>query len=164
MALALVMTMTLSLPAQETGKQKDGLTNRTEKRIEAMEKRLLLDDKTAAEFAPLYKEYLEALGNCRVKADEKATGDEAILARLKAKLSTEQAKAETKLKYVEKFSKILTARQVELLFDTPRMNRPATPRSGQTFSRDSLRQRPTNAQLRQQSVQRRVAAPLKVEK
>lgn len=126
-ALLLAMTMSLGLSAQNAGKQ-DNPEKRIERRIENMEKKLMLDDKTAAEFAPLYKEYLAALRDCRVKPDKDLKGDEAILNRLKAGLATKEKIAATKQKYVDKFAKILTARQVRQLFserDRRNNDRPA---------------------------------------
>lgn len=38
---------------------------RIEMRVERMQRQLMLDDKTAAQFAPVYKEYLEALEACK---------------------------------------------------------------------------------------------------
>ena len=49
--------------------QKKKLTpeQRQEMQINRMQKSLMLDDETAAKFAPLYKEYLEALKACRTE-------------------------------------------------------------------------------------------------
>lgn len=115
-ALLLAMTMSLGLSAQNVRKQDDP-EQRIERRVENLTKQLMLDDKTAPEFAKLYKEYAAALRNCRVKPDKDLKGDEAILDRLKARLATREKVAATKQQYVDKFAKILTARQVNQLFD-----------------------------------------------
>lgn len=115
-ALLLAMTMSLGLSAQNAGKQADP-EKRIERRVEQLTKQLMLDEKTAAEFAPLYKEYVAALRESRVKPDKELKGDEAILDRLKARLATQEKTAATKQKYVEKFAKMLTARQLDSLFN-----------------------------------------------
>ena len=115
-ALLLAMTMSFGLSAQNVRKQDDP-EQRIERRVENLTKQLMLDDKTAPEFAKLYKEYAAALRNCRVKPDKDLKGDEAILDRLKARLATREKVAATKQQYVDKFAKILTARQVNQLFE-----------------------------------------------
>ncbi len=115
-AVLLAMTMSLGLSAQNVGKQAER-ENRIESRINQLTKKLMLDEKTAAQFAPLYKEYVAALRSCRVKPDKELKGDEAILDRLKARLTTREKTAATKQQYVDKFAKILTARQVNRLFE-----------------------------------------------
>ena len=128
-ALLLAMTMSLGLSAQNVRKQADP-EKRIERRVEQLSKQLMLDDKTAARFAPLYKEYVAALRSCRVKPDKELKGDEAILDRLKARLTTREKTAATKQQYVDKFAKILTARQVSQLFeerDGRKDGRPARP-------------------------------------
>ena len=75
-ALLLAMTMSLGLSAQNVRRQADP-EKRIERRVEQLSKQLMLDDKTAARFAPLYKEYVAALRSCRVKPDKELKGDEA---------------------------------------------------------------------------------------
>lgn len=36
-----------------------------DRRVKMMEKKLVMDDATAAKFTPLYKEYLQAMKDCR---------------------------------------------------------------------------------------------------
>ena len=68
-AVLLAMTMSLGLSAQNVGKQAER-ENRIESRINQLTKKLMLDEKTAAQFAPLYKEYVADLRFCRVKPDK----------------------------------------------------------------------------------------------
>lgn len=115
MAFALVMG---NVVAQTPGKCQN-LTpeKRIELRTEQMQKRLMLDEKTAAQFAPLYKEYLQALWACHseVKCTKDAT-DAEIKEALSNRLKMQRALVDTQEKYLEKFSKMLTARQLEVIF------------------------------------------------
>lgn len=100
-----------------------------EMRTQRMQQELLLDDATAAQFAPLYAEYLKALRDCRKevsdckaaqakeKTEKKALTDAEIRKRLEAKIRMQCSLAETKAKYFDRFSKLLSARQLEKLFD-----------------------------------------------
>ena len=90
-----------------------------------MEQSLMLDDKTAAKFTPLYKEYLEAMKESRalpkngkgVKEDKKKRRtDEDIMKALEDRMDRQQKMLDTKKKYFNEFKKILTPRQLEKVF------------------------------------------------
>ena len=51
--------------AQKPEKRELTPAERMDASLKRLEGRLMLDEETAAKFAPLYKEYLEALRNCR---------------------------------------------------------------------------------------------------
>ena len=94
----------------------------TEFQAKRMENRLMLDDATAAKFIPLYKEYLQALKDCR-KPDEAQTGkrnfertDEEIEQAIQDRFDRQQKALDTKKKYFDSFKKILNARQLEKVF------------------------------------------------
>ena len=57
--------------------QKKKLTpeQRQEIQINRMQKSLMLDDETAAKFAPLYKEYLEAMQQCKPACPKQQKGE-----------------------------------------------------------------------------------------
>ena len=101
-----------------------------EMQINRMQKCLMLDDETAAKFAPLYKEYLEALKACRTdmkqeKPQQPKTDrtDAEIKKQLEERLAQQKKIVETKQTYLAKFEKILNARQLEKLFAAPRHNK-----------------------------------------
>ena len=52
-------------PAQRRVKQKPTPEQMMDRHVKMMEKRLVMDDATAAKFTPLYKEYLQAMKDCR---------------------------------------------------------------------------------------------------
>lgn len=114
-----------ALSAQTPEKKQRHLTpeQRVEQQVERMEKQLLLDDETAAKFAPLYKEYLEALAQCRpaplkeeIEARREKLTDEAIDQRMQARFELQKKRLEVKESYYKKFKEILTMRQVEKVF------------------------------------------------
>lgn len=122
--LAFAMSV-LALSAQTPENQRKQLTpeQRVEQQVERMEKQLLLDDETAAKFAPLYKEYIEALAQCRpaapkekIKPRQEKLTDEAIDQRMQARFELQKKRLDVKETYYKKFKEILTMRQVEKIF------------------------------------------------
>lgn len=118
----MVLTMLVCGSSYAVAQTSEKCPNSTpEKRIELrtaqMQQRLMLDEKTAAQFAPLYKEYLQALWACHseVKCTKDAT-DAQIKETLSNRLKMQRALVDTQEKYLEKFSKLLTARQLEVIF------------------------------------------------
>ena len=113
-------------------KEKMSQEQRIEKRVEGLCNKLMLSDKESAQFSVMYKDYLKALKDCRPARNEKQEGmkskerkpltDEQIMARMKSRYESEKKVAEVKLAYMEKFSKILSARQVQMVMqDKPKM-------------------------------------------
>ena len=91
-----------------------------DKRCQRMESQLALDEKTAAKFTPLYKEYLNSLrschsSNCRLGKNSQPTDADRI-ARMERNFETRQMMLDTQKKYFNEFKKILNARQLETLF------------------------------------------------
>lgn len=130
---ALMMTAILgcgTILAQPAAPKGDKLTKeqRQEMKIKQMEKRLMLDEATAAKFAPLYKEYLEAMKQCRPAPAEtpekgkKELTDAQLDQLMKDRFAMRKKLIETQETYYNKFKGILNIRQVEALFkaDTPR--------------------------------------------
>lgn len=102
---------------------------RTELQVKRMQQRLLLDEATAAKFTPLYTEYLNALKECRKGCPDRkelkgqqptqpATPptDQEIRDRIKARIQAQRERADIQAKYLDKFAKLLSARQLELVF------------------------------------------------
>lgn len=97
-----------------------------EKQVNRMANQLMLDDATAAKFAPLYKEYLESLqGCCAQNCCKKAAAcpksnatltDKEIEARIEKRFEMQQQRLDIQKKYFDKFKKILNAKQLEKVF------------------------------------------------
>lgn len=97
-----------------------------EKQVNRMANQLMLDDATAAKFAPLYKEYLESLKSCCGQScckkaaacpKENATPtDKEIEARIEKRFEMQQQRLDIQKKYYDKFKKILNAKQLEKVF------------------------------------------------
>ena len=85
--------------------------------LKRLEGRLMLDEETAAKFAPIYKEYLEALRNCRPERTpekgKKECTDAEIEQRLEERIACERKRLDVQQEYLQKFKKILNARQLE---------------------------------------------------
>ena len=93
---------------------------RINKQTEAMQKRLLLDEKEAAQFAPIYKEYLGELAKCRPdfqKQEKDAQPTDAeIEKRIENRFAMQKKMVETQESYYKKLKKVLNARQLEQVF------------------------------------------------
>ena len=85
-----------------------------------LESQLALDDKTAAKFTPLYKEYMQSLRTCHPASCQRnqkgQLSDAERIARLEKSFKTRQLLLDTQTKYYKEFKKILNARQLEVLF------------------------------------------------
>lgn len=91
---------------------------RIEFRVNKMQKKLKLSEAVAAEFAPLYKEYLQAMAECRPQLERgKNLTDEQVVKNIEARLTAEQKVLDVKREYLGKFSKILNAEQLQKLFN-----------------------------------------------
>lgn len=66
-ALMMATMMSCGIILAQPGQKEKKLTpeQRIEMQVKKTQKRLLLDEETAAKFAPLYKEYLEAMKECK---------------------------------------------------------------------------------------------------
>ena len=85
----------------------------------------MLDDKTNAQFAVVYKEYLYELKNCystMQKPDGKQWTDEQIKQNIKNRFAIQQKVVDTKEKYFAEFQKFLNARQLEKVFKPQKRN------------------------------------------
>ena len=114
-AMAVAVLFATSAFAQEAKK-----CSTPEQKIERctarMQEKLMLDDATAAKFAPIYKEYLAALEACK-PACEKCENptDEQIKKNIQNCLDAQQKKIEVEKKYYKKFSSILSGRQLRVV-------------------------------------------------
>ena len=88
--------------------------------VKHVQSSLVLDDATAAQFAPLYKEYLLAMKdccatNCPIKKGQALT-DQEIKDLLNQQFDNQQKRLDLKKKYYKQFEKILNARQLQKLY------------------------------------------------
>ena len=102
--------------AQEK-KERPTPEQRVEKMVERVQKSLMLDDATAAKFAPIYKEYLMEKGKCRPELVRgKDLTDEQIKKNLKARMNAKEKALDVEKKYFGKLEKILNAKQLQKVF------------------------------------------------
>ncbi len=116
MILAAVVMMSSAVCAQEK-KQAPTPEQRIEKRVERMQKKLMLDDATAAKFAPIYKEYLQAKFAARPewkKCDNPT--DAQIKENIAKRLDAQEKAVDVEKKYYKKLSSILSGRQLQQIF------------------------------------------------
>lgn len=116
MIIAAVVMMSGAVYAQEK-KQAPTPEQRIEKRVERMQKKLMLDDATAAKFAPVYKEYLQAKFAARPewkKCDNPT--DAQIKENIAKRLDAQQKAIDVEKKYYKKLSSILSGRQLQQIF------------------------------------------------
>ena len=83
-------------------------------------------DATAAKFAPLYKEYLQAMKDCRPVVDKETKKaemtDTDIEKAIQDRFDARQKALDVQKKYFKKFKEILNAKQLQKVFHQPCMN------------------------------------------
>lgn len=134
-ALMMATMMSCGIILAQPGQKEKKLTpeQRIEMQVKKAQKRLLLDEKTAAKFAPLYKEYLEAMKQCKPapkqlqKGEKKELTDAEIDQMMQDRFAARKKLVETQETYYKKFKKILNIRQVEVLFKDNGPKRPQCP-------------------------------------
>lgn len=121
MAMAVAFTSFANAQEQKTQEQQKAqepqAASKTELRAKKMAERLMLDDSKEAKFTPLYKEYLDAKATCRpqlVKEDDLT--DAQIEANIEAMLDAREKSLELDKKYYKKLSKVLNAKQLDMIF------------------------------------------------
>ena len=126
-----------------------------ESRAECMAAKLMLDDKTEAEFVTLYAQYLKELKDCReryrevaaepkdekVRKPRKSLTDAEIEARIERRFEEQRQLLDIREKYYKNFKKMLTPKQLQKVFEPVRPdigrphwnrdNRPDAWRSGE---------------------------------
>lgn len=134
-ALMMATMMSCGIILAQPGQKEKKLTpeQRIEMQVKKAQKRLLLDEETAAKFAPLYKEYLEAMKQCKPapkqlqKGEKKELTDAEIDQMMQDRFAARKKLVETQETYYKKFKKILNIRQVEVLFKDNGPKRPQCP-------------------------------------
>ncbi len=116
--LAMLLTFTFAATAQNgNGNGKRNPEQRIEKHLKRMQNSLMLDDAAAAKFAPIYKEYLLEKANCRPDIVRgKNLSDEQIKKNIEARMDNRQKALDIDRKYYGKLSKILNAKQLNVIF------------------------------------------------
>lgn len=116
MILAFVAMIGSATYAQD---KKQPLTpeQKIEKRVGMMQKKLMLDDATAAKFAPIYKEYLQAKIAARPTCKrEKNPTDAQIKENMEKCFDAQQKSLDVEKKYFKKLSSVLSGRQLQVVF------------------------------------------------
>ena len=116
--VALCVAFTSFATAQEA-KKCNGPTpeQRIEWRVMNLQQKLLLDDAKSAEFAQIYKEYLQAKMNCRPTCVRgKNLTDDQIKTNLESVFATKQKALDLDKELYTKLSGILNAKQLEIVF------------------------------------------------
>ena len=116
--VALFVAMASFATAQEKKKcDKPTPEQRIEFRVKRMQQKLMLDDKKGAEFAALYKEYLAEMTTCRPNITRgKELSDAEIKGNIEARMNARQKALDIEKKYYSKLSKVLNARQLQVVF------------------------------------------------
>lgn len=95
-----------------------------EVKVKRMSERLMLDDSQAAQFAPLYKEYLEAQRACcnpeacPLNGKQELT-DQDRMTRIEQRFEKQEQQLKIRKEYYGKFKKILNPKQLEVVFSAP---------------------------------------------
>ncbi|MDN0051409.1 hypothetical protein QVN91_00210 [Bacteroides caecigallinarum] len=114
------------VPAQRRVKQKPTPEQMMDRHVKMMEKKLVMDDATAAKFTPLYKEYLQAMKDCRpaecVKAKKAEMTDAEIEQAIQNRFDARQKALDVQKKYFKKFKEVLNAKQLQKVFQQPCMD------------------------------------------
>ena len=115
--MAMVVAFASFANVQAQKPMKPGHENKIEFRAKRMAEKLMLNEEQKEKFAPLYKEYLEAKAVCRPQL---VFGKELTDGQLEANLEEMMAVREKSLKidkkYYKKFSKVLDAKQLDMIF------------------------------------------------
>lgn len=99
------------------GHEKMSEQHRVEVMIKIIEDKLMLDESESKKFATLYSKYLADIAKATPEELKKSpTNDDERLKALKESFVMEEKRAEIKRKYLSKFSKILTPRQLEIFY------------------------------------------------
>ena len=114
------------VPAQRRVKQKPTPEQMMDRHVKMMEKKLVMDDETAAKFTPLYKEYLQAMKDCRpavCKKENKAEMTDAEIEKaIQDRFDARKKALDVQKKYYKIFKEILNAKQLQKVFHQPCMN------------------------------------------
>ena len=115
--VAIFVALASFATAQEKKCDKSNPEKFLEFHVNHMQQRLMLDDTKAAEFATIYKEYLQEKMACRPKmARGKALTDAEIKSNIEARMDAEQKALDIEKKCYKKLAKVLNAKQLQVIF------------------------------------------------
>ncbi len=87
---------------------------------------LMLDDKTAAKFTPVYEEYQKEMEACRLSCEKKQPGvemtDDEIAQEIEQQFTQGRKLIDVKEKYYKEFKNILTMKQIRKIYSLERFN------------------------------------------
>ena len=115
--MAMVVAFASFANVQAQKPMKPGHENRIEFRAKRMADKLMLNEEQKEKFVPLYQEYLEAKAACRpqlVFGNELT--DEQIETNLEQMMDVREKSLKIDKKYYKKFSKVLDAKQLDMIF------------------------------------------------
>lgn len=118
MMTLLLMLLTMTVTAQEKGRQ-----NLREKffnaKVSELVYRLDMTEEQKTKFVPVYRQYSDEMRAAwgEHKKPSKPMTDEDRLARTKQKMERQQKVQTIRLKYLDEFSKVLTAEQTSRFFE-----------------------------------------------
>ena len=118
LSMMLLFATTVAFAQQPAPKKAFNPEEHCKAMTEALQHKLMLDEATAAWFAPLYKEYMgklhEACGQHKQKA-QCPTTDKEILKQMEDCLDRQEQVVKIKRNYFKKFQQKLTPRQVQVV-------------------------------------------------
>lgn len=124
-SFGLMAQNTSDAPAQKRAKQRPTPEQMMDMHVKMMEKKLVMDDATAAKFTPLYKEYLQAMKDCRPAVNKELKKaeltDAEIEKAIQDRFDARQKALDVQKKYFKKFKEVLNAKQLEKVFQQPFM-------------------------------------------
>ena len=109
-SFGLMAQNTPDVPAQKRAKQRPTPEQMMDRHVKMMEKKLVMDDATAAKFTPLYKEYLQAMKDCRPAVNKELKKAEMTDAEIE-KAIQDRFDARQKALDVQQDRKLLTYRK-----------------------------------------------------
>ena len=107
------------VPAQRRVKQKPTPEQMMDRHVKMMEKKLVMDDATAAKFTPLLKDCRPAVNKDVKKAE---MTDAEIEKAIQDRFDARQKALDVQKKYFKKFKEVLNAKQLQKVFQQPCMD------------------------------------------
>ena len=115
--MAMVVAFASFANVQAQKPMKPGHENKIEFRAKRMADKLMLEDSEKEKFESLYEEYLEAKAACRPQlVFGKELTDEQLEANLEEMMAVREKSLKIDKKYYKKFSKVLDAKQLDMIF------------------------------------------------
>ncbi len=114
---AMAVTVAFNVAAKDIKTEGDEQTRQQffEAKVEKMTKKLQLSDEQKTQFLPLYKEYNQAMREVMPAMREKQEPTDDVnteATRIKQRLENQKKAIDVQIKYVDRFAKILNAKQL----------------------------------------------------